>query len=230
MIGETLGGYRITSKIGEGGMGVVYEAEHLMIGRRAAIKCLLPELSANAEACGRFFIEARAAALISHPSLVDIYDSGHTESGSAYIIMEFLDGEDLGTHLRREGKMDLRMTVAVCRQVASALGAVHQKGIVHRDLKPDNLFLVRTPGNAKVFRVKVLDFGIAKLTGPENKDLSVKTRTGSVLGTPSYMSPEQCRGHGKVDWRSDVYSLGCIMYEMLVGHPPFQGSGYGEVL
>src|SRR5215813_13806737 len=230
LIGKVLGGHRITRKIGEGGMGVVYEAEHQLIGRRAAIKCLLPELSANAEACGRFFIEARAAALISHPSLVDIYDSGHTENGSAYIIMEFLDGEDLGAYLRREGKMDLRLTVAICRQVASALGAVHHKGIVHRDLKPDNLFLVKTPGNPKVFRVKVLDFGIAKLTGPENKDLSVKTRTGSVLGTPSYMSPEQCRGHGRVDWRSDVYALGCIMYEMLVGHPPFQGSGYGEVL
>src|SRR5215470_5329955 len=229
LIGKVLGGHRITRKIGEGGMGVVYEAEHLMIGRRAAIKCLLPELSANAEACGRFFIEARAAALISHPSLVDIYDSGHTETGSAYIIMEYLDGEDLGTFLRRERKMDLRMTVAICRQVASALGAVHQKGIVHRDLKPDNLFLVKT-GINNVFRVKVLDFGIAKLTGPENKDMSVKTRTGSVLGTPSYMSPEQCRGHGKVDWRSDVYALGCIMFEMLVGHPPFQGSGYGEVL
>ncbi len=142
MIGETLGGYRITRKIGEGGMGVVYEAEHLMIGRRAAIKCLLPELSNNLEACGRFFIEARAAALISHPSLVDIYDSGHTEGGSAYIIMEYLDGEDLGTYLRRESKMKLSLTVMICRQVASALGAVHQKGIVHRDLKPDNLFLV----------------------------------------------------------------------------------------
>jgi serine/threonine-protein kinase len=230
MIGESLGGYRITRKIGEGGMGVVYEAEHLMIGRRAAIKCLLPELSANAEACGRFFIEARAAALISHPSLVDIYDSGHTEGGSAYIIMEFLDGEDLGTALRRDTKIKLPTTLAIARQVASALGAVHQKGIVHRDLKPDNLFLVKNPGPSGEYRVKVLDFGIAKLTGPENKDLSVKTRTGSVLGTPSYMSPEQCRGHGKVDWRSDIYSLGCIMHEMLVGHPPFRGSGYGEVL
>src|SRR5262249_74762 len=102
-------------------------------------------------------------------------------------------------------------------------------GIVHRDLKPDNLFLVKTQ-TANVFRVKVLDFGIAKLTGPENKDMSVKTRTGSVLGTPSYMSPEQCRGHGKVDWRAGVSAVGCIILEMLGGHRPFQGSGYGEVL
>src|SRR5215470_7887914 len=156
LIGKVLGGHRITRKIGEGGMGVVYEAEHQLIGRRAAIKCLLPELSANAEACGRFFIEARAAALISHPSLVDIYDSGHTEGGSAYIIMEFLDGEDLGSFLRRDGRMKLFQTVAICRQVASALGAVHQKGIVHRDLKPDNLFLVKALGTTgSQMRVKV---------------------------------------------------------------------------
>src|SRR5262245_13234879 len=217
MIGETLGGYRITRKIGEGGMGVVYEAEHVMLGRRAAIKCLLLDLSRNAEACGRFFIEAQAAAMTNHPSLCDIYDRGHTESGSAYIIMEFLDGEDLGTVLRRENKLNVKMACQIGRQVASALGAVHAKGIIHRDLKPDNLFLVKMPGSPGNFRVKVLDFGIAKLTGPENKDLSVKTRTGSVLGTPSYMSPEQCRGHGKVDPRSDIYSLGCIMHEMIVG-------------
>src|SRR5688572_14922620 len=109
MIGETLGGYRITRKLGEGGMGVVYEAEHLFLGRRAAIKCLLPELSKNAEATGRFFIEAKAAAMTNHPSLVDIYDQGHTEQGNAYIIMEFLDGEDLGTLLRRDHKVKLSL-------------------------------------------------------------------------------------------------------------------------
>src|SRR5262249_6331519 len=151
MIGETLGGYRITRKIGEGGMGVVYEAEHLFLGRRAAIKCLLPELSSNAEACGRFFIEAKAAAMINHPSLVDIYDQGHTEGGNAYIIMEYLDGEDLGIAIKREHKLKLKMALSISRQVASALGAVHTKGIVHRDLKPDNLFLVKTPGNPSAF-------------------------------------------------------------------------------
>ncbi len=233
MIGETLGGYRITRKLGEGGMGEVYEAEHIFLGRRAAIKCLLRELSSNAEAVGRFFIEAKTAAMLNHPGLVDIYDQGHTGEGPesrVFIIMEYLDGEDLGTLLRRDTKVSPKMAVAITRQVASALAAVHAKGIVHRDLKPDNLFMVKNHGHPSAFRVKVLDFGIAKLTGPENKDLSVKTRTGSVLGTPSYMSPEQCRGHGKIDWRSDIYSLGCILHEMLTGHPPFKGSGYGEVL
>ena len=230
MIGETLGGYRITRKLGEGGMGAVYEAEHVMIGRRAAIKCLLPELTKNDEACQRFFLEARAAAKTNHPGLTEIFEFGKTDSGSAYMIMEFLDGEDLGTKLRREGRISLGLALSITREVCGALAAVHQKGIVHRDLKPDNLFLVQNPVQPGSFRVKVLDFGIAKLTGPENKDLSVKTRTGSVLGTPSYMSPEQCRGHGKIDWRSDIYSMGCIVYEMLTGHPPFRGSGYGEVL
>src|SRR4029079_4564354 len=136
MIGETLGRYRITRKLGEGGMGVVYEAEHIFLGRRAAIKALLPELSSKAEALSRFFIEAKTAAMLNHPGLVDIYDQGHTEGPNSrvFIIMEFLEGEDLGTVLRRETKIPLKRALQITRQVASALAAVHQKGIVHRDL------------------------------------------------------------------------------------------------
>ncbi|MFH0903108.1 MAG: serine/threonine-protein kinase [Pseudomonadota bacterium] len=227
MIGETIGNYRIVDKIGEGGMGVVYLAEHGLIGKKAAIKVLLPELSSNQEIVNRFFNEARSTTLIKHPGLIEIFDYGHHQSGSAYIIMEYLEGDSLSKRIHFDGHVAIELVLAIARQIASALGAVHVKGVVHRDLKPDNIFLVPDRDIACGFRVKVLDFGIAKLAQAGSATM---TRTGIVIGTPLYMSPEQCRGSGEVDARSDIYSLGCIMYEMGCGRPPIIGEGPGEIL
>jgi serine/threonine-protein kinase len=207
-------------------MGVVYEAEHELMGKKAAVKLLLPELSANQEIVGRFFNEAKAATKIQHPGIVDVYDFGYHASGHAYIVMEFLQGESL-TALLKKG-LQFGRTVDIAWQLASALGAAHKRGIVHRDVKPDNIFVVPDPATPTGDRVKVLDFGIAKLTSDDN--VSMKTRTGTVMGTPVYMSPEQCRGSGEIDHRSDIYAMGCIMYEMACGQPPFVRNGFGELI
>ncbi|HEY3354291.1 MAG TPA: serine/threonine-protein kinase [Polyangia bacterium] len=230
MIGATLGNYRITAKLGEGGMGAVYVAEHALIGRKAAIKVLLPEFSHNQEIVGRFFNEARSTALIKHPGLVDIFDFGYDASGSAYIVMEYLDGESLAGYLRRVGPVGTSTVCAIGRQIAAALATAHAAGIVHRDLKPDNVFLVPDPDQPAGVRVKILDFGIAKLVTDGGMTASMKTRTGAVMGTPIYMSPEQCRGAGQVDARTDIYSLGCILFEMVCGRPPFVHEGVGEII
>jgi serine/threonine protein kinase len=224
--GTMVGQYRITGTIGKGGMGAVYSAEHTLIGRVAAVKLLLPELSQNQEIVTRFFNEARAATAIRHPGIVEIYDFGYHSDGAAYIVMEFLQGEPLANRMAR-GRMAAQPALAVVRQIAGALAAAHSKGIVHRDLKPDNVFLVPDPEVPGGERIKLLDFGIAKLAndGPN----SSKTRTGSVMGTPTYMSPEQCRGVN-VDKRADIYSLGCMLFELCTGRPPFIGEGVGDVL
>jgi serine/threonine-protein kinase len=229
VIGETLGGYKVVHKLGEGGMGIVYLAEHSLIGRKAAIKVLHAELSKDQEIVSRFFNEARSTAMIRHPGLVDVFDFGYHAGGSAYLAMEFLDGESLGVRLRREGRLGPALALGIAQQVAAALAAAHDKGIVHRDLKPDNLFLVPDRLVAGGVRVKVLDFGIAKLA-QEGPDSGVRTRTGAVMGTPLYMSPEQCKGAGQVDHRADVYALGCILFECLAGRPPFLGDGFGEII
>ncbi len=227
MIGEMVGSYRILHKLGEGGMGVVYQAEHNVIGRRAAIKMLKPEASANKDTVDRFFNEARATARIKHSGLIDIFDFGHHSDGSAFIVMELLDGEPLVAMLERDGRLGFAPMTDIMVQLCAAIGAAHAKGIVHRDLKPENVFLV--PDDVKGgTRVKVLDFGIAKLAGDDAG--SVKTRTGSMMGTPLYMSPEQCRGAGEVDWRSDIYAVGCMLYELSCGRPPFLGAGPGDVI
>jgi serine/threonine-protein kinase len=229
VIGELIGSYRITAKVGEGGMGVVYAAEHPLIGRKVAVKVLLPELSNDQEMVNRFFNEARACGMIRHPGLVDIFDFGYHRSGSAYIVMEFLEGSSLTDTVRKQGRPPLAVSLAVARQIASALGAAHAKGITHRDLKPDNIFLVPDSDAPYGYRVKLLDFGIAKLQNDPSQNMH-KTKTGSVLGTPLYMSPEQCRGSGQVDWRADIYSLGCMLYELACGRPPIVADGFGEIL
>ena len=234
MIGETLGSYRIVGRLGAGGMGEVYLAEHTRIDRRAAIKVLLPELSHNQEVVDRFFAEARATASIHHPGIVAVLDCDIHASGRVYIVMELLEGESLQARITREPGFgrNVERTLSLSAEVADAIAAAHAKGIVHRDLKPDNVFLVGAPRSAHGFAVKILDFGIAKLLGDGegHRGGSMRTRTGSLLGTPAYMSPEQCRGASRVDHRTDIYSFGCIVYELLAGQRPFTYEGFGELI
>ena len=224
--GETMGSYQIVRKIGEGGMGVVHLGMHSILGRPAAIKVLRPGLSLSRDILGRFFNEARAAAAIRHPGIVDIYDFGFLPDGSGYIAMEFLEGETLGSRLRRMRRLPVGASIEIGRQIAAALHAAHGKDITHRDLKPDNVFLVQDPEIGE--RVKLLDFGIAKLAA--NDTGGAQTRTGMVMGTPMYMSPEQCRGARTLDCRSDLYSLGCILYELLAGRPVFHGDSANDIV
>lgn len=224
--GTQVGAYRILKRIGAGGMGEVWMAEHALLGRRAAIKLLHPMFSTQPDVVSRFFNEARAATSIADPGIVQIFDFGHHTDGAAYIVMELLDGETLDARLRNSGALAVADTLRIMRQIASSLGAAHVRGIVHRDLKPENIFLVRDPEVASGERAKILDFGIAKLTGDPNS----KTQASVVMGTPMFMSPEQCRGAGQVDQRSDIYSLGCMLYMLLTGRPPFDAVGAGELI
>lgn len=228
MIGQSLGSYRIIDTLGEGGMGVVYVAEHELIGRKAAVKRLLPEYSNNKDMVDRFFNEARAATMIKHPGIVQIFDFGYADDGSAYIVMEFLEGEELTQRIESAGRLPVDEVYHLSRQLGSALAAAHSAGIIHRDLKPDNIHIVKDPQVPGGERIKILDFGIAKLLG--NSPTTAKTRTGAMMGSPMYMSPEQCRGAGEVDLRADIYSLGCVMYHMATGRPPFDAGGVGEII
>ncbi|MBL8620131.1 MAG: serine/threonine protein kinase [Myxococcales bacterium] len=227
MIGQTLGSYTIERELGRGGMGAVYLAVHTMLGRKAAVKLLRSELSRDPSTVQRFFTEARAASAIKHPSIVEIYDFGVAPDGAAYIVMELLDGESLATRLARLGRLPVATALVIARQIATALAAAHRAGIVHRDLKPDNAFLVADPEVAGGERVKLLDFGIAKLTGDGGV---AHTTTGAIMGTPHYMSPEQCEGSRAVDHRADLYSLGCMLFQMISGRLPFEGDGVGGII
>ncbi|HWN66510.1 MAG TPA: protein kinase [Haliangium sp.] len=229
MIGETLGSYRVVSKIGEGGMGVVYLAEHTFLERKAAVKVLLPAFSNDQEVVNRFVNEAKAATVIHHPGIVQVFDFGKLPDGSAYLVMEYLEGESLDARLKRLGRVSVTEALRITHHCASALAAAHQVGIVHRDLKPENIIMVPDPQIEGGERAKILDFGIAKLTDEQHRG-SVKTRTGSVMGTPTYMAPEQCLGAGEVDHRADIYALACVMFHLLCGRPPFVGQGVGELL
>ncbi len=227
MIPTSIGSYRILRVLGEGGMGAVYLGEHQALGRQAAIKVLQPALSARADIVQRFFNEARAATAIRDPGIVSVFDFGHDAAGNAYIVMELLDGESLETRLGRLGRLAPDDTMRIGRQVAAALAAAHARGIVHRDLKPDNIFLVPDREVSGGERAKILDFGIAKLASEQGGS---QTQVGAIMGTPAYMAPEQCRGAGEVDARSDIYALGCVLFHMLTGAPPFSGAGMGELL
>jgi serine/threonine-protein kinase len=230
VVGRSLGNYRLLEVLGQGGMGVVYRGEHSLLGRKAAIKVLRSELSKRADIVARFFNEARATSQVSHPSIVSCLDFGHDRGGSAYIVMELLEGESLRDRLDREECIPWTRAVTIAKQVASALGAAHDLGVVHRDLKPDNVYLVEDPDVVGGERAKVLDFGIAKLADDTGVASVFRTRTGSLIGTPIYMSPEQCRGAGEVDKRTDIYSLGCVLYQMVCGRPPFVGAGHGDLI
>jgi serine/threonine-protein kinase len=230
IIGQTIGNYLVTQKLGEGGMGAVYLAEHPSIGKKVALKVLHSEFSSNEDVVTRFFNEAKAVNNIGHPNIVDITDYGIIQGLGkehlVYFIMEYLGGVTLSKVIRTESPIAPERSLNIALQVADALAASHRCGIIHRDLKPDNIMLT-SRGRERDF-VKLLDFGIAKLTGGAAG--SSKTRTGIVMGTPAYMSPEQCDGRGNIDHRTDVYALGIVIYEMLCGRVPFLGEGYGEVL
>ncbi|MDX2023080.1 MAG: serine/threonine-protein kinase [Deltaproteobacteria bacterium] len=229
MIGETLGSYEIIDQIGVGGMGAVFLGRHKLIDRKVAIKVLLAEYSNRQEAVDRFFNEAKATASLRHPSLVDVIDFGHAKDGSAYLVMEYLEGENLGSRLRRVNRLSVPQSLEFARQIAVGVGVAHAAGIVHRDLKPDNVFLIPSPVDPALEMVKLLDFGIAKISGKMAGGMQ-KTQTGMMLGTPLYMAPEQCRGAGYVDARSDIYAFGCILFAMLTGRPPFIHEFPGELI
>ena len=222
MLGETIGNFRIVSKIGRGGMGEVYAAEQVSVHTPVAIKILLPEVSLDEQQRTRFFNEARAVSRIKHAGIAKIFDVGiHAPTGRAYLIMELLEGETLGARLARGGRLTAWQVADIGKQIASVLEATQAAGITHRDLKPDNIFLVPDVELDSKERVKILDFGIAKLaTGAPG------TTTGS-MGTPTYMAPEQWRSSANVDWRSDAYSLGCLTFEMACGRPPFVADSVG---
>ncbi|MDB4953638.1 MAG: serine/threonine protein kinase [Myxococcales bacterium] len=229
MIGTVLGNYRIVDVLSTGGMGAVYRAEHELLGRSAAVKLLRPELTANAELVQRFFNEAKAATAIRHPGIIEVFDFGHADDGRAYLIMEFLDGDSLSKRLADRGRLSEREAAQIGRGIASALTAAHKQGITHRDLKPDNIFLVPDPDLPSGERPKILDFGIAKLADPVPSSAR-QTATGALMGTPLYMAPEQARAAAAIDHRADLYSLGCILYELLAGEPPFLAEGAGEII
>jgi len=226
--GTKVGNYQIEEQIGEGGMGVVYSAKHARMTGRAVVKVLHKQFAHNETIAKRFENEANAAASIGHPGIVQIFDVGKAQDGSLYIVMELLEGEGLQQRVNRLGKLPLSQALSIVRQAAGALGAAHSAGIVHRDLKPDNIFLVPDPEVPGGERVKLLDFGIAKLSDTDTSGMN--TGTGAMLGTPHYMSPEQCRGAGEVDHRTDLYALGCILFLLITGRTPFVGTGAGEFI
>ncbi|HEX8111841.1 MAG TPA: serine/threonine-protein kinase, partial [Kofleriaceae bacterium] len=220
-----LGSYRILHELTSGGMGTVFRAEHVLLGRPAAVKLLRRDLSTSPALLQRFVNEAKAVTACKHPGIVEVYDFGYTPDGHAFIVMEFLDGESLGRRLARLRLTEVEAT-AIAHGIASALRAAHRVGVIHRDLKPDNVFLVADPDGG-VDRTKVLDFGIAKLADAASDS---RTQTGALIGTPLYMAPEQARAAAAIDHRADLYSLGCILYHMLTGRPPFVAEGAGEII
>ena len=219
--------YRLIKLIGEGGMGSVYQAEHITIGRKLAIKVLAPEYCDSPEVVARFLQEARTASMLHHEHIVDITDFGYTKQGLAFLTMEYLEGEDLATLLSREGRQPWARLRRIILQVCRALNAAHDKGIIHRDMKPDNCYRIKRGGNPDF--IKILDFGIAKIVdgnlGTRQDKPKMATAAGTLLGTPEYMAPEIARDQ-KADARVDIYSLGVLMYEMLTGSVPFKGQTF----
>jgi serine/threonine protein kinase len=217
--GIQVGAYNIVAPLAAGGMCEIWVAEHTLLARCAAIKVLRSELSSRPEMVKRFFDEARIMTAIANPGIVQIFDFGFHVDGSAYLVMELLTGETLHDRLERVGAFAVADALHLVRQVATALAVAHAHGIVHRDLKPANIFLVPDPEVVGGERAKILDFGLATRV-----ERACPTPELLVLGTPAYMSPEQCRGTQPVDQRSDIYSLGCVLFTLLTGHAPFSGT------
>ncbi|MBN2342498.1 MAG: serine/threonine protein kinase [Deltaproteobacteria bacterium] len=220
--------YELVSLLGEGGMGAVYEAQHRLINRRLAVKFLHPQYANNDEVVTRFQREAQAAAKIGHENIIEITDMGTTEDDAPYIVMEYLEGTDVKGVLEQEGVQSVERTAHIMIQALSALQAAHDAHIIHRDLKPENIFLISKSSNPDY--VKLLDFGISKFKELETDGQKALTQTGTVLGTPHYMSPEQARGEQNLTPRSDIYAMGVIMYQMLTGHLPFDAPNYNALL
>ena len=228
--GLVAGKYQLNRLIGKGGMGSVWEGQHFKLGTKVAIKFIETEHAVSAEARSRFEKEAMAAATIQSKHAIQIFDHGVTDEGIPYIVMEMLLGESLERRVERLSRMSLQETAKVLLQVSRALARAHDRGIIHRDLKPDNIFIVRDADDGEEI-AKVLDFGIAKMQGaPGNPGMTSSTKTGAVLGTPFYMSPEQARGLRNVDHRTDVWSLGVIAYRCVTGRLPFDGESVGDLL
>jgi len=245
--GTTVGKYRLHEIVGRGGMGVVYRAEHVYIGREVAVKILHEGYGAREDSIKRFLREARAASLINHPNIVEVTDFGKATDGTVFFVMELLVGEPLDAILARERRLDLLRAITICNQLAAALGAAHSKNIIHRDLKPENVMLIPREGRRELVRripdesgghevseretkfdfVKILDFGVAKVHEPEAQKRV--TQAGVVFGTPEYMAPETARV-GFSDARSDIYALGVMFYEMLTGVVPFTGEAPVDVM
>jgi eukaryotic-like serine/threonine-protein kinase len=219
--------YRILRKVGEGGMGAVYQAEHALIEKRVALKILFADLTRRPDLVMRFLQEARSASRIGHENVIDISDFGQSPDGLVYIAMEFLEGQDLGKTLKAEKSMPWLRARPILMQIAKGLRAAHSRGVIHRDMKPENVYLVQKEG--KVDFVKVLDFGIAKVVSADDNDGPRLTQTGMIFGTPEYMSPEQAQGNPP-DHRVDVYAVGCIMYHMLTGAVPFTADSFMGIL
>jgi serine/threonine-protein kinase len=246
--GTTVGKYKLHEIVGRGGMGVVYRAEHVYIGKEVAVKILHDGYGGRDESIKRFLREARAASLINHPNIVDVTDFGKSNDGTVFFVMELLQGEPLDAVLSRDRRLDLLRAITIVNQAAGALGAAHAKGIVHRDLKPENIMLTPREGRRELIRqfideqgthtvserekgfdfVKILDFGVAKVRDPDASDGRV-TQQGVVFGTPEYMAPETAR-IGVSDPRTDVWAMGVIFYEMLTGMVPFSGDTAVDVM
>jgi serine/threonine protein kinase len=217
--------YRLERLLGRGGMGEVYEARHVVVGRRFALKLLHPHLAQGSSAVARFLREARAAGSLENPHIAAVVDFATTSDGVPFLVMEYLEGRSLGRLLASEGPLPVPRAVSLLLQICRGLEAAHRAGIVHRDLKPDNLFVVKQPDGSEL--LKILDFGIAKLVDEPSAPL---THSGAVLGTAFYMAPEQARGEKQVDFRVDVYALGVIAFELLSAHKPHPGDGYNAIL
>lgn len=250
LVGKVVAGhFQILSKIGEGGMSVVYKARHMLMNKQVALKMLHPHMIGREQSRDRFRQEAQAVSQIDHPNVVRIFDFGISEDNRPYIVMDYLDGVSLGDLIKASGPLELDRAIKLFIQICDALSYAHNKGVIHRDLKPSNIIILESErkksqtisyvrgsedenedlSERQREQAKIVDFGIAKLMPHEGTDAAALTQTGDVFGSPLYMSPEQCKGE-KLDGRSDIYSMGCLMYETLTGKPPINGANMLEIL